>query len=557
MCLLGVRARSLGLPPPFFLFSTMENKVEYERNLAKLLRKLIDDDSPYIREQYASVVAPFRDLPDYLIGKHSVSPSVPQSEEPSAPMDVADPPSEASMDSAESSSVSDSSESEQYTLVGKGKRRKGKSSKATKAKKAVAARNTPPPPVSSRPISPVASTTPAAAPVSRPDSPMATAPASSKKLKSPPPIYIQDKSKWTDVSKMCAERQIQYTSARATQQGIKVTVPTSTDYRELVKNLRGRHVAFHTYSLPEEKPTRVVIRRIPKEIPTQDILEDLTSQSIPVSAVHRLHKARGGDEYDMVLVICDPVEGHHPIFKVRSVCSLTGISIEKPHRPNIIGQCHGCQLYGHSQKFCYAPRRCVKCLGAHATEDCPRPKDRSLCTEPPSCVLCGQSGHPANYRGCPKAPKQFKGKLAKRASARQQRESPSVKIPSAQLPERLSPQRPSPWNSLNHQRAFPALGSPKAPPMPGLLDVPIPCPAPTPVAATVVSPLPSPPGPAGPGVGVVKESSFDTLIRFQVFVSPEADRLAAELRLAKDLVQINEIFDRYPRITAALKTLSK
>ncbi|XP_037298964.1 flocculation protein FLO11-like [Manduca sexta] len=51
------------------------------------------------------------------------------------------------------------------------------------------------------------------------------------------------------------------------------------------------------------------------------------------------------------------------------------------------------------------PQTCVKCLGEHGTSECPRPKDRTQCTEPPSCTNCRQSGHPANYRGCPRAPK--------------------------------------------------------------------------------------------------------------------------------------------------------
>ncbi|KAJ8705558.1 hypothetical protein PYW08_012604 [Mythimna loreyi] len=200
---------------------------------------------------------------------------------------------------------------------------------------------------------------------------------------------------------MCVDRKIHYTNARSCQQGIKVQVATAQDYRDLTRALKERNVSFHTYSLPEETPTRVVIRRVPKEIPASEVMSDLISQGVPVQAVHRLHKARGRIEYDMVLVICDPTEGHHPIFRVKSVCSLSGISIEKPFRLTLVGQCHRCQLYGHSQRNCYATPRCVKCLGSHGTADCPRPKDRTLCTEPPSCVLCGQAGHPCPaFRPC-------------------------------------------------------------------------------------------------------------------------------------------------------------
>ena len=90
---------------------------------------------------------------------------------------------------------------------------------------------------------------------------------------------------WTTVSKMCAEQRVRYTSARTTQQGIKVTVPAAADYRALSALLRGKQIAFHTYSLPEEKPTRVVIRGVPKEIGTEEVLADLRAQAVPVAAV--------------------------------------------------------------------------------------------------------------------------------------------------------------------------------------------------------------------------------------------------------------------------------
>ncbi|KAJ8715725.1 hypothetical protein PYW07_010207 [Mythimna separata] len=285
-----------------------------------------------------------------------------------------------------------SSSEEEFQLV-EGRKRKAGKAKATMAKKPVAPAPSP---------SPVPQLT-RASPSPRPGSPPTAPTAQAKKQRPPPPIYIQDKGKWTDVSKMCMDRKIHYTNARSCQQGIKVQVPTATDYRDLTRSLRERNVPFHTYALPEDTPTRVVIKRVPKEIATSDVKADLISQDIPVQAVHRLHRARGHIEYDMVLVVCDPSPGHHPIFKIRSVCSLTGISIEKPYKPHLVGQCHNCQLYGHAARNCFATPRCVKCLGQHGTVDCPRPKDRNLCEEPPSCVLCGQAGHPANYRGCPKA----------------------------------------------------------------------------------------------------------------------------------------------------------
>ncbi|KAJ8705548.1 hypothetical protein PYW08_012621 [Mythimna loreyi] len=92
---------------------------------------------------------------------------------------------------------------------------------------------------------------------------------------------------------MCVDRKIHYSNARSCQQGIKVLVPSAQDYRDLSRALIERKSSFHTYSLSKETPTRVVIRRVPKEIPASEVMSDLISQGVPVQAVHRLHKARG------------------------------------------------------------------------------------------------------------------------------------------------------------------------------------------------------------------------------------------------------------------------
>lgn len=280
-----------------------------------------------------------------------------------------------------------------------------------------------------------------------------------------------------------------------------------------------------------------------------------------------MHRARGGDAYDMVLVVCPPSEGHHPIFQVRTICHLSGIEIEKPRKNGLVGQCHRCQLYGHSQKHCHGRPRCVKCLGDHGTADCPRPKDRTLCTEPPSCVLCGESGHPANYRGCSKAPKKSSPKLNKRSDARQLRECPSgLPVPSSQLPTKLSPQRPSPWNRLNHQQAFPALvpSHPPPPPMPGLMDPRIrilskPAPAPKAAPATLAAPSHPQSTPVVGGPSPVIDSFNIISGTFTTFFTPRAKQMANELvaaRNAGDLFRIQSIYNAYPEITQALTTFT-
>lgn len=233
-----------------------------------------------------------------------------------------------------------------------------------------------------------------------PPTPAASAPG--KKERPPPPIFLRQKEKWDKVCSVCRTRNIAFTHARSTRDGIKITVSTSTDHRRLTSFLREEGIGFHTYALEDERVLRVVIRGIPAEQDIESVKKDLLAQNFPVRAVHRIISSRLKKACNLVLVILDPTPEGKAIFDVKSVNQLKGLHVETPNRKGTPSQCHRCQIYGHSARNCYSRPRCVKCLGDHGTADCARTKST---VEPPSCVLCGTIGHTANYRGCPAAPR--------------------------------------------------------------------------------------------------------------------------------------------------------
>ncbi|XP_050664208.1 uncharacterized protein LOC126964926 [Leptidea sinapis] len=226
--------------------------------------------------------------------------------------------------------------------------------------------------------------------------------------KPPPPIFIRDKAKWTYVAQLCADKKVQYTRATNTGEAIRVVVPTTEDFRVLTRLLTHKSVAYHTYALPEERKVKAILRGVPYELPSEVILEDLTMQGFKAEAVHKMY-SRSGKKYPLALVILTNVPESREIFKRELiVCGLSNIRVEAPHRRGFPGQCHRCQLYGHAAANCSAPPRCVKCLEPHTTKECLRP----------ACVLCGQEGHPANYRGCPRAPRHSTTKTARKQSSK-------------------------------------------------------------------------------------------------------------------------------------------
>lgn len=262
---------------------------------------------------------------------------------------------------------------------------------STSGKQDVGAK-TPSPPTPSAPVRPSGS----AKPHTRCDPQPAAA-------KAPPPVFLRDKSLWHQVSTWCKQEAIHYTQATNVGEAIKIITPTIDAFRALTRLLTLRKAPYHTYALPSERKVKAVLKGVPFELQNEEITADLKEQGFPVEVTHKLYN-KHGVLYPVCLVVLTNGPQARDIFKKRelTVCGLSGIKVVPPNARGIPGQCHRCQLYGHAAANCSAPPRCVKCLVPHHTKECTRTRDAPTL---PGCVLCGQYGHPANYRGCPRAPK--------------------------------------------------------------------------------------------------------------------------------------------------------
>ncbi|GBP36376.1 Nucleic-acid-binding protein from transposon X-element [Eumeta japonica] len=199
-------------------------------------------------------------------------------------------------------------------------------------------------------------------------------------------MFVQNKDRWTELRRRCAEKGIKFSQARNSAQGLKLQAKTVADFKNLQNLLVCYKFKFHTYSLKEEREIRVVLRGVPKEIPVDEVKEDLVAQNLPVQSPRPTTRR------------LKPPSSKSGAYAP----SLSGVKAEQPRKRALPGQCHNCQSYGHSSRHCYHSARCVKCLGDHGTAQCTRNKDTD---GPPACVLCKQKGHTANYLGCPRAPK--------------------------------------------------------------------------------------------------------------------------------------------------------
>lgn len=221
-----------------------------------------------------------------------------------------------------------------------------------------------------------------------------------KKERRPPVIVLKDSKRWVNAANEANSKGIGFIRARNISKnsgpgGIAIYTQTAAQYRGWIKILKS---GFYTYD--PDKKLRVVIKGIPVDIDNDDIKEDLTSQGFPVLEVHRMRRGNDRSPFDAVYVVLEFSSEGKKIFNIERACGLSGLRVETPRKNGRVQQCHNCQFFGHSARFCKLEPRCVKCPGAHATKDCSRTKDSP---GPPICCNCKEE-HTANYRKCSHAP---------------------------------------------------------------------------------------------------------------------------------------------------------
>ena len=194
-------------------------------------------------------------------------------------------------------------------------------------------------------------------------------------------------------------------------------VPERGDgFRAAVSALRSlvvrKGVSFHTFSLPEDRCARLLIKNMGHLMPEEVVREELGALGIFVQGVMQLRSGRRDQNTEKYRPVTPhfivTVERGPEVTKIRSITQLCGlrVTVETYTAPKGPLQY---KRFGHTQRNCgYAPR-CVACGETHHSGECSTPKEQLKCC---GCVC----NHTANYRGCGKW-KDAKAALARRALA--------------------------------------------------------------------------------------------------------------------------------------------
>ncbi|KAJ3643881.1 hypothetical protein Zmor_026565 [Zophobas morio] len=250
-----------------------------------------------------------------------------------------------------------------------------------------------------------------------------------------PPIILRDGQRWSEVSRRMTDNSIRYSKAKSTPEGVRIQPVEVSDFRSLVRLLDNMKVQYHTFTLPEEKTLRVVIRGIAVGVASQEVLEDLESLGLQPIQVSRMSR----NDRPMPLVLAEmPMAKKAEVFEVKTLCGLS-VKVEKPHKRKDAAQCHRCQRFHHSQRNCRAEHRCVKCGADHQTSDCEKQR-----RQPAKCANCS-GPHPASYKGCPKFPKSQQQKASKKPPTSSKTTAPRTAAPKrGALPKATPKPKPAP-----------------------------------------------------------------------------------------------------------------
>jgi len=170
-------------------------------------------------------------------------------------------------------------------------------------------------------------------------------------------------------------------------------------------------VSFHTFTLPEDRFARLLVKNLGRCMPESVVREELETLGIHVQGVTQLRSGRrdqdpNKDRLPTPTSLYQWREGLRCPGCAQSPNSGLRVSVESYEAAKGPMQCKRCSASDTQRNGGYAPR-CVACGGSHLSGGCSTPREQ------PQCGGCG-GNHTASYRGCVKW-KEARAALAKQA----------------------------------------------------------------------------------------------------------------------------------------------
>jgi Arginine methyltransferase-interacting protein, contains RING Zn-finger len=230
--------------------------------------------------------------------------------------------------------------------------------------------------------------------------------------------------------------------------GLKIRPESKSDHHNIVVFLKGKGVEYFTFNPNPEQNMRFVLRGLPPNTESDEVVAGLREKGIEVSHARQIKRNAVIDGVRTVtllpLWVITVLKTEENITKLKATTGILNFLVriqDYKTATNKIIQCFRCQNFGHKAEFCNIAEKCVKCAGDHSSRTCPKEFE-----EPARCANCNGQ-HSANYLGCPEVKKYQERRGLTRAPQRPQQQrrpnvSSNVEFPA--LPRRQRVELPTP-----------------------------------------------------------------------------------------------------------------
>lgn len=240
----------------------------------------------------------------------------------------------------------------------------------------------------------------------------------SKKVRTPPIICYDLKQKELRDSLIGYKTTKYKISTNANSSRCVINAEDEPTHKNILMLLRASNVNFYTFTPKSEQGTKLILKNIPRDYNVNDITVELNSLKL-LDDIERLIPLDRGScvRFNYFLIKLKPGVKIAPYINLKLLCN-SKICIEKFNQTDVV-QCFKCQRPGHVSANCHMDARCVKCGLTHGKDDCKINKEspRALL----KCVLCKNTGHTSNYRGCEYLKKIIEEKIKKKNVIRKER----------------------------------------------------------------------------------------------------------------------------------------
>jgi len=171
-----------------------------------------------------------------------------------------------------------------------------------------------------------------------------------------PPIII-NASDWRKAAPSILKATNHVPQAKITADGsIRVQVSSTDLFRLIQKTLRDLSITFHTFTLPEDRTLKVIIKGIPTDISEDDISNELINLGFDVKIVRRF-----GNKSKPLPVCLVSLSKNPAAAEIYEIPHLFYLSVKvETYKKSGPAQCFSCQRFGHGYSNCGHPSRCVK-----------------------------------------------------------------------------------------------------------------------------------------------------------------------------------------------------